>query len=183
MTFPVKGLNAETGREPEELLARIRGLFGEGAVVDVRAHTAGLKEEVQYRDIWLSVDKGRFLEMIDVLAEFDFPMFYVMSGNDDGDVVTLYYHFGIFQCAGRGKRFGVAVSVALPKNDLVVPSLFSRIPGVEYSEREMREMLGITFDGLPNTALVFLPEDWDEAVKPWRRDETGPKPENVRELS
>lgn len=183
MNFPVNGINAEEGREPEELLARIREVFGEGAVVRVRAHAEGLKNEVQYRDIWMSVRKDRFLEMIDVLAEFDFPMFHVMSGNDDGDVVTLNYHFGIFQCAGRRKRIGATVSVSLPKDDLVVPSLFSRIPGVEYSEREMREMLGIRFDGLPNTALVFLPEDWDEAVKPWRRDETGPKPENVRELS
>jgi membrane-bound hydrogenase subunit beta len=54
---------------------------------------------------------------------------------------------------------------------------------VEYSEREMREMLGIDFDGLPNKALVFLPEDWNEDIKPWRRDETGPSEEDVRELS
>jgi membrane-bound hydrogenase subunit beta len=183
MTFPVNGINREEGREPEEVLARIREVFGESAVARVRPHADGLKKEVQYYDLWLSVQKERFLEMVDTLAEFDFPMFHVMSGNDDGDVVTLNYHFGIFQCAGRGKRFGATISVPVPKSDLVIPSLFSRIPGVEYSEREMREMLGIEFDGLPNKALIFLPEDWDEAVKPWRRDETGPKPENVRELS
>ena len=44
-------------------------------------------------------------------------------------------------------------------------------------------MLGVDFDGLPNKALIFLPEDWNEDIKPWRRDETGPKPEDIRELS
>jgi membrane-bound hydrogenase subunit beta len=54
---------------------------------------------------------------------------------------------------------------------------------VEYSEREIREMLGVDFDGLPNKALVFLPDDWDQTIKPWRRDETGPGPDVVNELS
>jgi len=71
----------------------------------------------------------------------------------------------------------------VPKKDLVMPSLWERIPGIEYSEREMREMLGVDFAGLPNKALIFLPEDWNEDIKPWRRDETGPKPEDIRELS
>lgn len=183
MTFPVNGINMAEGREPEELLSRVREIFGDDAVMKVSSHAGGLGNEEQFRDLWLSVERARFLEMVDLLGEFDFPMFHVMSGNDDGDHITLYYHFGIFQCAGRGKRFGVAISVAVPKGDLVMPSLHSRIPGTEYSEREMREMLGVDFDGLPNKGLVFLPEDWDESVKPWRRDETGLKPEDVRELS
>jgi membrane-bound hydrogenase subunit beta len=98
-------------------------------------------------------------------------------------VVTLNYHFALFREAGKGKRLGVTISVEVPKTDPVMPSLWGRIPGVEYSEREMREMLGIDFDGLPNKALVFLPEDWNEDIKPWRRDETGPSEEDVRELS
>ena len=183
MTFPIKGMNMAEGRSADELLARVRAEFGEGAVVRESSHAGGLKGEAQYRDLWLSVDRERFLGLIDLMAEFDFPMFHVMSGNDDGDFITLNYHFGLFQCAGRGSRFGVAVSVALQKSDLVMPSLHSRIPGVEYSEREMREMLGIDFDGLPNKGLVFLPEDWDESIKPWRRDEAGPSAGDVRELS
>jgi membrane-bound hydrogenase subunit beta len=43
-------------------------------------------------------------------------------------------------------------------------------------------MFGVDFVGLPNKALVFLPEDWNEEIKPWRRDATGPTPEIVREL-
>ena len=77
----------------------------------------------------------------------------------------------------------LACAVDLPKECPIVPSLYERIPGVEYSEREMREFLGVTFEGLPNTASIFLPEDWNEDVKPWRRDGAGLAPEHVRELS
>ena len=143
--FPVKGLNAETGREPEELLARIRELFGERALSSMCAPIPQGKE-AQYRDIWPSVEKGRS-------AVTDVPR-HVRKRRR---VVTLNYHFGIFQCAGwqtlrRGRERGA--SEERPCHSSLFPVF--RVS----TEREMREMLGITFDGLPNTALVF-PEDWD----------------------
>lgn len=175
--------NVKTAKDVSEVVSRIQEVFGEDAVSSIREQTAGREGAVSYCDLWLSVERNRFLNIVDVLAEFDFPLFHVISGNDDGDAVTLNYHFGLFQAAGRGKRIGVTVTVPVFKTDFVMPSLFSRIPGVEYSEREIREMFGVDFDGLPNKGLVFLPEDWDESIKPWRRDETGPSAEHVRELS
>lgn len=184
MTFPRVSQDIPPVPVPyTEITARIAGIFGEGAVARIAEKKAGTDAKVWYRDIWLSVEKDRFLEMVDLLADFDFPQFHVISGNDDGETVTLHYHFSLFQVAGRGDRLGVTVSVPVYKTDLVMPSLYSRIPGVEYSEREIREMLGIDFDGLPNKALIFLPEDWDESIKPWRRDETGPSADDVRHLS
>ncbi len=185
MTFPVRDIrNVVTAKSVEEVVARIREVFGDDVVSSLRERKGGSDGATQFYDLWLDLgDKERLLEMVDLLAEFDFPQFHIISGNDDGDVVTLYYHFTLFQAAGRGKRLGIAVEVPVDKSDLVVDSLYSRIPGVEYSERETREMFGVDFDGLPNKALVFLPEDWDEDVKPWRRDETGPTDKEVRELS
>ncbi len=184
MTFPEVTRNIPPVPVPcSEIAARIAEVFGESAVGRTAEKKAGKDGKVWYRDLWLSVEKDRFLEMVDLLAGFDFPQFHVISGNDDGEAVTLHYHFSLFQVAGRGDRVGVTVSVPVYKTDLVMPSLYSRIPGVEYSEREIREMLGIDFDGLPNKALIFLPEDWDETIKPWRRDETGPSADDVRHLS
>jgi len=99
--------------------------------------------------------------------------------------VTLRYHFSLFSYAERNGRVGVSVIVRVPKSNLVMPSLFSLIPGIELSEREAREMYGIEFDGLPNKAHVFLPEQWDDEIKPWRDDEAGlsQKPDAVRRLS
>ena len=184
MSFPIKSAdNVNVAKATAEVADRLRALFGDGAVLEVRDRKAGKDNIVVLHDIWAKVEKDRFLDFVDTLAEFDFPHFHIISGNDDGDVVTLYYHFSLFQVAGRCNRIAVAVAVPVDKKDLVMPSLFSRIPGVEYSERETREMFGVDFDGLPNKALVFLPENWDESIKPWRRDETGPSANDVRELS
>ncbi len=175
--------NALSAKSPEEVAARLRELFGDESVLEIRERRTGKGSEVGFHDIWAKVERGRFIEFVDTLAEFDFPQFHIISENDDGEVVSLNYLFTIYQVAGRGKRLGVSVAVEVDKKNLVMPSLFSRIPGVEYSERETREMFGVDFDGLPNKALVFLPEEWDESVKPWRRDEAGPSADHVRELS
>jgi membrane-bound hydrogenase subunit beta len=171
-------------QEPAEVQACIAETFGEDVSgFDLRAHVQGVREEVSYHSLWFTVVRERFIDLIDYLGEFDFPHFHIISGNDDGDSISLNYHMGLFRSAGRGKRLHLCITIHLPKNDLVMPSLHSRIPGVEYSEREMIEMMGVDFEGLPNKAHVFLPENWNDDIKPWRRDETGPGPDDVRELS
>ena len=169
---------------PEAVVSAIRERLGDAVeVVELKDRKAGSNDVVCFHDLWLRCPKDKFLEVLDILFELDFPFFHVMSGNDEGEAVLLNYHFSLFQGSGRASRLGVAVSVYLSKDDLVMPSIQDRIPGAEYSEREMREMLGVNFMGMPDESLVFLPEDWDERVKPWRRDEAGPKPEQIRELS
>lgn len=169
---------------PEDVVSAIRERLGDAVeVVELKDRKGGLSDAVCFHDLWLRCPRDKFLELFDLLFDFDFPLFHVMSGNDEGEAVLLNYHFTLFQSSGRGSRLGVTVSVYLPKDDLVIPSIQDRIPGAEYSEREMREMLGISFAGMPNESLVFLPEDWDEQVKPWRRDDAGPRPEHIRELS
>ncbi len=170
--------------DPQEVVACIEERFGEDVQdLELRDYKGGKANAVQYRVLWLTVKLERFLELVSIFEEFDFPHFQVISGNDEGDTVVLNYHFALFNSAGKSKRLNVTVSVRVPKDDPVMPSLWEWIPGIEYSEREMREMLGVDFDGLPNKGLVFLPEDWNEDVKPWRRDETGPSEKDVRELS
>jgi len=162
----------------------LKGLLGD-RWKEVRVHDrpGGKEGAVQYREYWFDLTREELLPLVDGLGALDAVHFHVMSGDDMGDCVALVYHFSLGSAAGRGARVGVFPRVCLPKDDLSVPSLWSRIPGVEYSEREMREFLGVTFEGLPNTASIFLPEDWDENVKPWRRDGAGLAPEHVRELS
>jgi membrane-bound hydrogenase subunit beta len=118
---------------------------------------------------------------VEVLARFDFPHFHVLSGDDLGDRIRLIYHFSLFLAVPEG-RVGVACAVDLPKETPEVISLGDLIPGVEYSEREMEEMLGVRFLGSTWAGRIFLPEDWDGSVHPWRRDETGLGPEHLRSL-
>ncbi|GHS87673.1 hydrogenase [Synergistales bacterium] len=182
-----KAVFKKTAVKYEELAGGLKEKFGDDILkFDIHERFGGSEAGsgeniVQSRDFWVNIKLSAFRPFIEHLFKYDFVNFHVLSGDDIGDKVELNYHLSLFQRA-RGGRIGVTVSVALPKSDLSIPSIFDLLPGSEYSEREMREMLGIDFVGLPNKALIFLPEDWNEEIKPWRRDETGPSIDIVREL-
>jgi membrane-bound hydrogenase subunit beta len=150
--------------------------------LDVHERRAGAANEACGHDLWFETSRSFFRPFVEKLFEYDFVNFHVISGDDEGDDITLNYHLSVFQ-RDRGGRIGVTVTVKVPKSDLSMPSIFDLLPGSEYSERETREMFGVDFVGLPNKGLVFLPEDWDEEIKPWRRDDQGPPPDTIRELN
>jgi len=150
--------------------------------LDIHERKAGAANNVCGHDLWLEISTPLFRPFVENLFTYDFVYFHVISGDDVGDDVALSYHLSLFQRDREG-RVGVTVTVKVPKSDLSMPSIYDILPGSEYSERETREMFGVDFVGLPNKGLVFLPEDWNEQIKPWRRDCEGPSPENIRELS
>lgn len=171
-------------KTPQELAEHLQGVFGDDlSYVDLRDFSEGSSGEVTSNHLWMTIDKTRLLDFVDELGKFDFPNFHVVSGDDEGDHISLYYHFDLYRAVERGVSLHVTVCVHVPKDDLTVDSLFSRIPGVEYSEREIQEMFGVDHIGLPNKALVFLPDDWNREVFPWRRDETAPGEDLVEDLS
>jgi len=157
--------------------------FGDAVVsLDVHERRGGAAGGVCGRDLWLEIELPSFRPFMEYLFAYDFVNFHVISGDDVGDDLALSYHLSLFQ-RNRGGRIGVTVTVRAPKKDLSMPSINDLLPGSEYSEREIREMFGVDFVGLPNKGLVFLPENWNEQIKPWRRDSEGPSPEDIRELS
>ncbi len=171
----VGGDKKVTVKTASEIEAMLKERLGDALTAsEVREYKTGVCR-LPAPHLLVTVTREKFLDLVDALGDLDFPHFHVMSGNDDGDTIRQISHFSLFRREGRGKEVTVTVTVRIPKDDLVVPSLHSRIPGVDYSEREMFEMLGIAHDGQPNTDLVFLPDDWDRSVLPWRRDETGPE--------
>lgn len=69
--------------------------------------------------------------------------------------------------------FILALSERVARGNPVVPTMVDVWKGVEYHEREAHEMLGINFQGHPNQAHLFLPEDWNE-LPPLRKDYVSP---------
>lgn len=166
-------------KAPAELEAWLREKIGDGIVAtEFHVSEQGLSK-VKTTHLWVTVKPESFLAVIDAIGELDFPHYHVGSGNDDGDTIRLNYHFSLYRCMERGKEMGLTVVVSLPKSNPVIPSLYGRIPGVEYSEREMAEMLGVKHTGLPFDELLFLPDGWDRSILPWRRDDTGPEGKGV----
>jgi NADH-quinone oxidoreductase subunit C len=58
----------------------------------------------------------------------------------------------------RNRRLRAICEV--PPADPSVPSLTDVYPGVNFAEREVFDMFGITFDGHPELTRILMPDDW-----------------------
>jgi NADH:ubiquinone oxidoreductase subunit C len=76
---------------------------------------------------------------------------------------------GIEVMAHMGIDFTISIRTTLDKNNPSVPSLYDLIPGAEFYEREIHDLLGVSFEGNPNLGRFILPEDWPQGIYPLRK--------------
>ena len=138
----------------------------EGEIIEVLKSRlgSGLKEaRVQRaRRVFAVVDRERYKEAIRALASVGLDFLEAITGLDAGD------HFEVIAHVGRD--VSVAVKAVVPKDDPRIDSIVDVFKGAEIYEREVWEMLGVTFEGNPQLRRVFLPEDWPKGVYPLRKE-------------
>jgi len=158
--------------KPEEIVELFKGKFNDSVTNSrIETKTAGLKKN-SYSLIWLEIKPKDFKEAVKLLCTIQFPHFAIISGNDIGEEIKLTYHFSIYY-GERSKEISFNLAAILPKNNLKIPTIADLIPGTQTAEREIKEMLGVTVEGLPDLANIFLPKDFPKDVYPLRKDETG----------
>ncbi len=104
------------------------------------------------------------------------------------DTAGLVYNFlsdisavDYYPDTNRPERFGVSyhllsmlynrrlrLKVYVPEEEPEVPTLVQVWPGANWLEREIFDMMGITFSGHPEMRRLLMPQDWDGY--PHRRD-------------
>ena len=158
----------------EEVLERFQKALGDSLVShEIREYTMGVKRKRTYEEVWLTIDPEAFRKAVEEVFAIAYPHLHFISGEDKGgDVITMIYSFGLFWAEPWGE-VSVVIKFDLPKGRLVLPTITDLMPGAETNEREIREMLGVEFEGLKNRRHLFLPDDWPEGKYPWRRDEYG----------
>ena len=65
-------------------------------------------------------------------------------------------------------RRRLRITVGVPADEPVVPSLCSVYPGAGFPEREVYDLFGITFEGHPDLTRILMPDDWEG--HPLRKD-------------
>jgi len=161
--------------KPEEIIELFKEKFNESITNSrIEIKTAGSKKN-SYSLIWLEIELKDFKEAVKLLCTIQFPHFAIISDNDTGEEVKLTYHFS-FYYGERFKEISLNITTNLPKNNLKMPTITDLIPGAQTSEREMKEMMGITFENLPDLPNVVLPIDFSKDVFPFRKDEKGVYP-------
>ncbi|MCG2767772.1 MAG: NADH-quinone oxidoreductase subunit C, partial [Anaerolineae bacterium] len=71
-----------------------------------------------------------------------------------GSEIELLYHFWDGQ--------GLTLRTSLPREEPHIATVVNLIPGAAFYEREVSEMLGVTFDGCLDRRSLLLPDDWNE---------------------
>ncbi|MDD5015094.1 MAG: NADH-quinone oxidoreductase subunit C [Atribacterota bacterium] len=156
----------------EEIIKLFKEKFNDSITNSrIEIKTAGLKKN-SYNLIWLEIKPKDFKEAVKLLYTIQFPHFAIISDNDTGEEVKLTYHFSLYY-GERSKEISLNLATSLPKNNLKIPSITDLIPGAQTSEREMKEMMGVTFEDLPDLPNVFLPIGFTKGVYPLRKDEKG----------
>jgi membrane-bound hydrogenase subunit beta len=159
---------------PVEIVNGFKSALGDSFIDSkIFEKEVGVKKHV-FKTVWVHVKKEAFRKAVDYICELqEYPHLSIISSSDIGDSIELIYHFTIYY-GHHLKELSLGLHVILPKNDLKIPTLTDIIPGALYTERETQEMMGVEVVGIPDNRRLFLPEDFPNAVYPWRTDEKGP---------
>ncbi len=91
--------------------------------------------------------------------------FNIASGTDIPPKIEILYHFII-----EDINLLISLRIKLDRDNAVSKSLGAEIEAVNWIEREMAELLGITFTGHPDPRHLLLHEEWPKEVYPLRQD-------------
>ncbi|MCB8960636.1 MAG: NADH-quinone oxidoreductase subunit C [Ardenticatenales bacterium] len=114
----------------------------------------------------LSLPPDALVAAVQKLHEAGWGYLAAITGLDLGveaGVIEVLYHF----CHGAAV---LGLRVGLERDRPVIPTICSIIPSASFFERELSEMFGITVEGTPNPARLFLPDEWPAGVHPLRKD-------------
>ena len=117
-------------------------------------------------DAWVGVPPQSVTEMARYLRD-SYPPLHLstITGLDAGDAIQIIYHFVT-------EHVSLNLRVSVPKSGDSIDSITPVIPAAVLYEREVADLLGVTFVGHPDPRRLVLPEDWPEGQYPLRKDDT-----------
>ena len=146
--------------EEEALLAKIRERLG--TLVTDAARTGP-------RRLILHVVPEKAKEVVRALRdELGCRHLSAINGFDTGDAIEVMYHMSRGGCV-------VSVHAPLPRASPKIATVTDLLPSANLYEREVRDLLGVEFEGHPDPRRLMLYEDWPEGEHPLRKD-WKPKP-------
>jgi NADH-quinone oxidoreductase subunit D/NADH-quinone oxidoreductase subunit C/D len=112
------------------------------------------------------VESNKLVEVATMLRdEIGYDYLSSITGVDylEENLMEVVYHF--FKSTGGSE---LTLNVQVPRDNPVVPSLYSTFPGADFQEREIWDLVGIKFDGHPDLRRILLWEGF--AGHPLRKD-------------
>lgn len=147
--------------EPTEVCERHR--FEQELEQPLR-RAGGIRESGNDRQATYLLPVDRLVPLLRALIDEKQGRLATMTGIDVRDGTELIYHV----CFDR-ERFVANFKVCVPRATDAMESITPWLPGAEFIEREIHDLLGVDFPGHPRMERLILSDDWPEGVYPLRR--------------
>ncbi len=111
------------------------------------------------------INPDKIVDVSDFLFNKHKFRFIIASGFDSKEGLEIMYHFMLDESG-----FILNVNVVLPRENPEIESITPLIKGANWIEREIMEILGITFKNHPQPEKLLSGENWEEGYYPYRRE-------------
>jgi NADH-quinone oxidoreductase subunit C len=131
---------------------------------------AGLKGKIiniaqpKNNRIYVKVDPKKILEVVQYLFFKYKCKLCTASGMDMREGIEIIYHL-----AREDKNMLINVKTLVPYPKLEIESIGKKIPAFRWIEREINEMLGVTFIGHPDMRRLILADSFPKGKYPLRK--------------
>ena len=116
------------------------------------------------RRVYFDVEASDLLDVAKHILGVDGVRYAIATGIDTPAGFEVLHHFGFDK-----DDMMVSVRVLTDRDNPTLPSVATVTKAAEWIEREMHDLLGITFRDHPDMRRLILPEDWPDDVFPLRR--------------
>ena len=118
------------------------------------------------RRAFVKVSRDDFRETIERLVkDKGINQISTITGIDVGKEIEVIYHL-------NHKGLVLSLRTCVTKEEPILPTIVDLIQGSAFYEREVHDLLGVTFNGNPNHSHLVLPDEWPSDVHPLRREWT-----------
>lgn len=134
------------------------------------AFSGAVQEVQEFRgEITVIVDGARIVEICRYCRDTKGLEYNFLSDVAGVDYYPQEPRFGVcYHLYSMTHNRSLRLKVCLPGEEPSVPSVTPIYPAANWSEREIYDLLGVTFTGHPDPRRLLMPEDWDG--HPLRKD-------------
>ena len=146
----------------------------ENFVSNLSAAVNGTSSEIRKSKV-IFVDPISLQSICSLVANSaDFSHLSTITGVDEGETISIYYHFW------KGKEF-LTIKTQVPKSNPRVQSVSEVLPSSVLYEAEVKDLFGVIFEGNPfMEGKLLLPDNYpSDAPPPLRREAD---PEKIRKM-
>ena len=117
------------------------------------------------RRLWAETAPDKFAAVFEsIVGRFLFKILCTITGQDEGESFSITYHLA------REDGTVLNLKVKVPKTNAKWKSIGDKFPGGIIYEREIADLLGVQFEGLPPGPRYPLTDDWPQGQYPLRKD-------------